>query len=74
MDWALTIIGLTGFILVGEKKWWAWYINLANQILWAIYALTTDQYGFLLAVVFYVVVFGINAYKWTKNHRAGVEI
>jgi hypothetical protein len=69
LTWIMTTIGLTGFLLVGKKLWWAWYINLGVQILWAIYALATGQPAFLASAVTYFLIFALNAYKWTKAER-----
>ena len=67
-SWILTIVGLTGFIFVGRKVWWAWYINIACQILWFAYAIVSEQYGFLVAALAYTVVFTRNAVSWTREH------
>src|SRR5215207_8962608 len=67
-SWILTAVGLTGFILAGRKIWWCWYINIAAQGLWLTYALMTKQYGFIAASIFYAIVFGQNAIRWTKEH------
>lgn len=69
-SWLLTAIGLTGFVLAGKKVWWCWYINIACQILWFIYAITTKQYGFIVAAVAYTYVFSKNAAAWTNEHNA----
>jgi hypothetical protein len=69
LTWIMTTIGLTGFLLVGKKLWWAWYINLGVQILWAIYALATGQPAFLASAATYFLIFALNAYKWTKAER-----
>lgn len=66
-SWVLTAVGLTGFILAGQKIWWCWYVNIACQGLWLAYALTTDQFGFVVASVFYAVVFTRNAVAWTRD-------
>lgn len=66
-SWVLAAIGLLGFWLSGRKVWWSWYINVANQALWFTYAIVTDQYGFIVASIAYTVVFGRNAYIWTKD-------
>lgn len=68
LTWIMTSVGLTGFLFAGKKLWWAWYINLACQILWAVYALVTGQPAFLVSAVTYFVIFAVNAYKWTKDH------
>ncbi len=67
-SWALTIVGVTGFFLAGKKVWWCWYINIACQFLWLAYALVTEQYGFLVGVVVYSIVFIKNAKSWTEEH------
>lgn len=68
-SWILTIIGLTGFYFVGKKKWWAWYINLFCQLLWFTYAIVTEQYGFIVAALFYTIIFLTNLLKWKKEHK-----
>lgn len=68
-SWALTLIGVSGFWLAGRKVWWAWYINIANQVLWVSYAVASQQWGFLLGVPIYLAVFIPNAIRWTKEHQ-----
>lgn len=74
MPWILSIIGLTGFFLAGKKIWWCWYINIANQILWFVYSITTEQYGFIVAAFFYTFIFVKNAYHWTKEHKSDSNV
>lgn len=68
--WVLSALGLVGFWLAGKKIWWAWYVNLLNQLVWALYAILTAQWGFLVGVVFYTFIFAKNARMWTLEHRA----
>jgi hypothetical protein len=68
-SWVLTIVGVTGFVLAGHKVWWAWYINIACQVLWVSYAIVTEQWGFIVAAGVYTIVFTQNAIKWTREHR-----
>lgn len=68
-SWVLSAVGIAGFFLAGSKVWWAWYVNLANQVLWTAYAFLTEQWGFLVGTLFYFWVFSRNAYLWTKEHR-----
>lgn len=68
-SWVLGFVGVLGFILAGKKIWWSWYINLGNQILWLIYSLVTEQYGFLVATAVYTVVFTKNAIAWTRDRN-----
>ena len=71
-SWVLTAVGLTCFYLAGRKIWWSWYVGLAGQCLWFLYAISTRQWGFLMGVVLYSVVYARNAYSWTKSHRSEV--
>jgi hypothetical protein len=65
----LTMIGLMGFYLAGKKIWWAWYVNIANQLIWTAYSIATQQWPFLVGVVAYTFVFTRNAIAWTKEHK-----
>ena len=71
--WIITIVGLIGFELAGRKVWWAWYVNLANQALWLVFALITGYWGFIAGTIFYTYQFSRNAYRWTKEHFAEPE-
>lgn len=66
-DYILSAIGLTGFFLAGKKLWWSWYINILNQVFWAIYSITTEQWGFMIATAIYFILFSRNAYLWTVD-------
>lgn len=68
-SWAVSAIGILGFYLAGKKIWWAWYVNIANQVLWFVFAVVTQQWGFLLATFFYMAIFTRNAYLWTRDRN-----
>lgn len=65
-SWLLGAVGLLGFYLAGRRVWWAWYVNIANQVLWIAYSIITEQLGFLVTAFFYAIVFIKNAISWTK--------
>lgn len=67
-SWILSAVGLVGFFFAGRKVWWAWYINIACQALWFIYAIVSEQYGFIVASLAYTFLFTKNAIAWTKEH------
>ena len=69
-SYILTIVGLLGFVAVGQKVWWAWYVNLFCQALWFTYSVTTQQWGFFIGAVAYTLIFALNAYKWTRERYA----
>jgi hypothetical protein len=68
LSWIVTAIGISGFFLAGRKVWWCWYLNVACQVLWAMYAYFSNTPAFYVASAFYFVVFSMNAIKWTKEH------
>jgi hypothetical protein len=68
LSWVVTAIGISGFLLAGRKVWWSWYVNIACQFIWAMYAFLSDTPAFYVASAFYFIVFSINAFKWTKEH------
>lgn len=68
MSWLVGAVGLTGFYFSGKKVWWSWYINLACQVLWIVFALVTGYLAFLVTAAAYSIIFGVNAYRWTEEH------
>ena len=72
MDWALAIIGITGLALAGQKRTrgYGWMVGIAVQVLWVVYALTTDQYGFLLSAFLYGAVNIVNFATWYREYSA----
>ena len=68
-SWLVTVVGLFGFWLAGNKVWWAWYVNIANQVMWVIFAVVSGYYAFLLGTAFYLFVFVKNAIQWTREHN-----
>lgn len=73
-SYILVVTGLLGFIAVGRKVWWGWYVNLGSQALWFTYAIVTQQWGFLIGAVAYTLIFSLNAYKWTRERFAPLWI
>lgn len=63
-SWALAPFGLAGMIVTGRKKTWGWLLALTTQLLWAVYALGTAQYGFLIGTTSYAVVYLDNYLRW----------
>ena len=66
-SFALTIVGVTGWWLVGRKKTVGWLIGVITQVLWFIYAIITVQWGFMLGAVLYG---GVSLRTWLSWRRA----
>lgn len=60
-SYLLAVVGVTGIFLAGRTPAWrGWALGLAAQVLWVVYALATEQYGFLLSAFAYGTVYGLN--------------
>lgn len=66
--YVVTLVGCFGFWLGGKKIWWSWYVNIANQLFWVVFALASGYEIFLIGTLFYSITFIRNAYLWTKEH------
>jgi hypothetical protein len=66
-SWVLAAIGVSGIFFVGQKTIWGWLILLANECLWIIYAVTTQQYGFIFAALAYATVYIKSFLHWRKD-------
>jgi hypothetical protein len=66
-SWILEFIGMTGAYFVGKKYWQAWVLLLFNALLWVVYGISSHQYGFAFASLFYGPIYARNAWKWRKN-------
>lgn len=71
-SWVLAAIGVTGIFLVGRKTIWGWLILCVNECLWIIYALTTKQYGFIVAAIAYGIVYVKSFIHWKRDERLEV--
>ena len=69
-SWVLAVIGVGGIYFVGRKTIWGWLVLLFNEVLWIGYALTTDQYGFIVMATAYALVY-IKSYRaWRKEEES----
>ena len=69
-SWVLGTLGVTGLLIAGNRVWWGWLINLANEILWVVYAVKTKQYGFILMAGVYALVYARNARNGWKHNES----
>jgi nicotinamide riboside transporter PnuC len=63
----LAAVGILGLYLAGSKNVWGWFIGLGAQVLWFIFALVTEQYGFILSALAYGWVYTRNYLKWRRE-------
>lgn len=73
LSWIVGAVGISGFLLAGRKVWWAWYVNIACQVFWILYAIASSTPAFFVTAFFYTAVFAYNAWKWTKERKKEFE-
>ncbi|MCD7440246.1 hypothetical protein K4B79_18705 [Streptomyces lincolnensis] len=66
-SWLLMAVGVTGLFLAGRRRALGWAIGLGAQLLWFVYALSTQQYGFVVSAVAYGWVYARNFRAWRTN-------
>lgn len=66
-SWILVAIGVTGWWLVGNRNKWGWAIGVFVQVLWGVYAVVMEQYGFIAGALIYGTVAARNLHQWTRD-------
>jgi hypothetical protein len=66
-SWGLTAVGIAGIFVVGQKTIWGWWVLLFNECLWIIYAIHTEQYGFIVAAIAYAAVYIKSYFGWKRD-------
>lgn len=64
---ALAGIGILGIYLAGSKNMWGWAVSFGAQIAWIVFAIVTQQYGFILSALAYGWVYGRNYLRWRRE-------
>jgi hypothetical protein len=68
-SWILMAIGVAGIWLAGSNNKLGWGLGVFAQVLWIVYALETNQYGFIVSAIIYGFVYGRNFYRWKKEQE-----
>jgi hypothetical protein len=65
--WSYVLSGVTcvGLWLAGSRGYRraGWLVALANEVLWAIYAVSTGQHGFLLGAAVFGFIYARNVWR-----------
>lgn len=70
----LSVIGISGVWLTGEKNRLGWLLGILYQVLWIIYASFTGQYLFIAVCLVYIWVYAKAHKKWdTKEEKKDVQ-
>jgi hypothetical protein len=66
-SYLLTAVGVFGLWLAGRKSSGGWAVGIGAQALWVAYAVTTEQWGFLVSAGLYGYVYSRNFWAWRKE-------
>lgn len=66
-SWLLMVVGVTGMWLAGKRLWWAWLVGVFSELLWIVYAVVSNQPGFIVFALVYAWVYAKNAYDWRRE-------
>lgn len=64
-SWGLAAVGIAGLYFAGSGKRIGWAIGLSAQALWVVYAVVTEQYGFIVAAGAYSGMYARNWIRWS---------
>jgi hypothetical protein len=68
-SWILGAGSVTGFLLIGQRVWWAWYINVVVQALWVAFWVWQGDVGPIITAIVYILVFIQNALRWSHEYH-----
>lgn len=72
-SWILTAAGIAGLLLAGSKRKVGWLLGFCIQPVWLVFAIVTEQYGFILSAVAYGSVYARNWIRWRREDRGARE-
>lgn len=68
-SFVLAAVGILGIWLAGRKNLGGWALGVFAQVLWIIFAVVTQQWGFIVSALAYGAVYGWNWWKWARERR-----
>lgn len=66
-SWVLAGFGVATMFFAGKRKWWAWTIGILTETMWIGYSIVTEQYGFIVAALAYMIVYFKNTISWKRE-------
>lgn len=72
-SWLLTAVGIAGLAFAGSKRKVGWALGLYVQVLWVIYAIVSQQYGFVVSAFAFGFAYARNWFKWSREEREARE-
>ena len=53
--------------MVGRRCWQGWALAAVNSVILCVIGLRTEQFGFIPANLFCIVLYGVNLRRWRKS-------
>lgn len=72
-SWILAAFGVTTMFFAGRMKWWAWPIGIFTEGMWIYYSIISEQYGFIVASLAYIVVYLKNTKTWYRKGKTNAS-
>lgn len=63
----MAAFGIATMFFAGKRKWWAWCIGILTEAMWIGYSIVTEQYGFIVAAIAYMIVYVKNTLSWKRE-------
>jgi len=68
-SWCLSIIGVIGLLIVGQKNWRGYIVSIITEFAWVWYSIITKQWGFIFGSTIYISTYLFNINKWISDER-----
>lgn len=68
-SWILAAVGIFGIYLAGKKHKAGWAVGLGAQVLWIVFAIATQQWGFIASALAYGFIYGKNYLAWRRESQ-----
>jgi hypothetical protein len=68
--WITSAISAVMLWQLGNRRWWAPWLGLVNQIFWVALAIHTGQPGLLPGIALYICIHLRNGLKWRAERRS----
>lgn len=67
------LVGITGMLLVGARKWWGWALVLAHSMPWLAYSIVFNKPGFIAMSVMWIGTHTRNMHLWRKSNKSTTQ-
>jgi hypothetical protein len=64
------LVGISGMLLVGARKWWGWALVLAHSMPWLAYSIVFHKPGFVAMSVMWIGTHARNMHLWRKSNKS----